>query len=423
MHQAVRVKFNLRSWLLSLYLGIAPVYWLPGVNPELLRAIKVGLFVLAVGSVFLHGLAVRGVVPRGLLGPMGFLVLLLFSTPGLIQAVDVSSMVELVMDIGFGAVFLWCFFNTGWRDDVDPSRVLARSLLILSVFAALTVANALTGLPDWESPYGHGLTEAGFGNKRTGWSNALGLYLPAILLLLGEGGGPLYRSLIRQICCLAILVCIAASQFLAGGRAGILLSLLTILGAVWLRPSFAILTISTLLLAAVAVLPEDWYIQLRLDRLAGGIQSLHDLDHFSAQRIGGYVMALELLKERLLAGYGIGKVLYETNNAQITEIHNLWLKWMVYCGILAPLLFLAMVVRMLRIALRNLRHATRRGDVSNAAVPSLVLFMGILLSLAEPNVLVGTFQTSAVWWAAAGTVMSLTLKCSGHEKHRQRLKF
>ena len=404
----MRCKFNLRSWLLSTYLGIAPVYWLPGVSPELLRTVKVGLFVIAVGSVFLHGFAVRGVVPKGLLGPLGFLALLLFSVPGLIQAVDVSSRVGLVMDVGFGAIFLWCFFNITQRRDIDPNQVLGRSLAIISFFAALTVSSALTGLPDWQSPYGHGLTEAGFGNKRTGWSNGLALYLPAVLFLVGKK--PLHRSTFRQFCCLAILACLVGSQFLAGGRAGILLSCLTILVLMCLRPSFGILTISALLLAAAVALPENWYTHLRLDRLAGGVQSLHDLDHISAQRIGGYVMALELLEERLWIGYGIGQVIYETSYGKQTEIHNLWLKWTVYCGILAPLIFLAMVIRMLRIAVRNLKRAIRMGDTVAVAAPSCILFLGILLTLVEPNVLVGAFQTSAVWWAAAGIVMSASFK-------------
>ena len=395
---------RVRSWLLSLYLGGAPVYWLPGVNPDFLRSVKIGIFVLAVGSVFLHGRTVRGVVPRGLLGPLGFIALVLCSLPGLVQAVDLTSMVESVMDIGFGAVFLWCFFNTQWRGDIDPGLVLGRSLVVISIFAALTVANFLTGLPHWQSPYGYGLVEAGFGNKRTGWSNGLALYLPSVLFLLGDK--PVGNSTIRQLFCLTIVICVISSQFLAGGRAGILMSLLTISVLMYLRPRFGLLTISVSLLIMLVAMPENWHVHLRLDGFAGGIQSLHDLDLISAQRIGGYMMAIELLKDRLWSGYGIGQVIYETSYGQLTEIHNLWLKWMVYCGVVVPMLFLAMVVRVLCIACRNLRHAARRKDLSDAVGPFLILFLGALLSLVEPNVLVGAFQNSALWWAAAGTVMS-----------------
>lgn len=393
---------------MSLYLGVAPVYWLPGINPDLLRSLKIGLFVVAVGSVFLHGRTVHGVVPRGLLGPMGFLILVVLSVPGLAQAVDRWSAVALVMDIGFGALFLWCFFNTRWRGDIDPALVLARSAAIISVFAAVTVTSSLTGLPDWQSPYGLGLTEAGFGNEQTGWSNSLALYLPAVLFFLGDK--PVHNSAVRQLLSLTILICLVASQFLAGGRAGMLLSLLTVLALVYFRPPFAILTFSALLLAGAMALPENWYTHLRLNRLEAGIQALEDLDYLSAQRIGGYIMAIDLLKERPWMGYGIGQVIYETSYAQLTEIHNLWLKWMVYCGVLAPLFFLVMVIRLLVIALRQLRRAHPRGQVGKLAPFALILLLGVLLSLVEPNTLVGTFQISAIWWASAGAVLAMPFK-------------
>ena len=393
---------------MSLYLGVAPVYWLPGMSPDLLRSMKIGLFILAVGFVFLHGQTVRGVVPRGLWGPVGFIALIFFSVPGLVQAVDLSSRVEFVMDVGFGAVFLWCFFNAQWRGDIDAGVVLGRSLAVISIFIACTIVNSLTGLPSWQSPYGHTLTEGGFGSMRTGWSNGLALFLPSVLFLLGDR--PLRKSVIRHLSCLVILICLVASQFLAGGRAGMLLSILTIVVLTCLRPQFAILTFSALLLAAVLALPENWYMHMRLDRLEVGVKSLEDLDHFSAQRIGGYLMAVDLLKERPWIGYGIGQVIYETSNARHTEIHNLWLKWMVYCGVLAPLFFLIMVIRLLGIAFQQLRLAARWGDARSVAALVLTLLLGILLTMAEPNPLVGTFQTSAVWWAVAGTVLGLCVR-------------
>ena len=121
-------------------------------------------------------------------------------------------------------------------------------------------------------------------------------------------------------------------------------------------------------------------------------------------------MALDALKERPWTGYGIGQVIYETSYAQLTEIHNLWLKWAVSCGVVAPLLFLAMVTRILLSVAQNLRRAAHMGDAVNTAAPGLIVILGAILSLAEPNVLLGSFQISAVWWAAAGTVMTMSLK-------------
>ena len=83
-----------KSWLLALYLGTAPVQWLPGVDYEWVARGKVLLFIVAVGLVFATTPPTRLRVPGGLGGPLGFLALAALAVPGLAQS-------SLVLSAGY----------------------------------------------------------------------------------------------------------------------------------------------------------------------------------------------------------------------------------------------------------------------------------------------------------------------------------
>ena len=189
------------------------------------------------------------------------------------------------MDIAFGALFLWCFFNLRWQD-VDLLLIFRRSVVIISLFAALTVVNKLTGLPDWHAPadlagFYQPLIRTGFGVGSTGWSNGLALYLPVALFLFMKGSGR--GSLFRRVIGLVMVGCLFGSQFASGGRAGLLASLLTILAFIyfslprWLKVSTILglllaTAVSSLLVTTTIELPETWNTHLKLHRLPDKIE-------------------------------------------------------------------------------------------------------------------------------------------------------
>ena len=125
-----------KSWLLALYLGTAPVQWLPGVDYEWVAPAKIVLFVLAVGAVFLGTLPSRLQLPRGLAGPLGFAALAMLSIPGLAQS-SLALSVGYLADIVYGATMLWCFYNVARLDDAAAKRTLARSAVIIAAFAVV----------------------------------------------------------------------------------------------------------------------------------------------------------------------------------------------------------------------------------------------------------------------------------------------
>ena len=79
--------YHIGVWLLSVYLGTAPIYWLPGVSLQAVAAAKALLASLAVLAVLVEAIFRNQLrLPTGLLGPPGLLILVLLSTPGILQA-------------------------------------------------------------------------------------------------------------------------------------------------------------------------------------------------------------------------------------------------------------------------------------------------------------------------------------------------
>ena len=100
------------SWLLTLYLGTAPVQWLPGIHYDWLAPFKVLLFVVAVGLVFVGTSRSRLRLPGGLAGPLGFAALAALAVPGLAQSSLVLS-AGYVLDVVSGQ--RCCGASTTWR--------------------------------------------------------------------------------------------------------------------------------------------------------------------------------------------------------------------------------------------------------------------------------------------------------------------
>ena len=392
--------YHIGAWLLSLYLGTAPVYWLPGVS---LQAVVTGKALLACLSVF--AVLVEAIfrnqirLPTGLLGPPGFLILILLSTPAMLQAKETSMSLAFLFDIVLGVGVLWCFAILA-REGADLPRLFLRSLYIIAAAASITLYIAATA-QSVASPIEAGPVSAtGFGPGRTAWSNGLALYVPATLLLFAGQPPPRYPAL-RQV---VIVSLILGSQVLSGGRAGLLASVFVLAAFVTVRQSRVPAALLLTVLAIMAtVLIQQILEHLRITDLLEYGRAFTRVDDFSASRLAGYVLALEHIRERPLLGYGFGQVLLQIPPVGVFEIHNLWLKLAAESGVLLPLFFAIMVVRVLVAARRSKSSAQLPGEAEITS-PALVLIVvvGLILSQFEPRVLLGSFQNSALWWAAVG---------------------
>ena len=399
--------------LLSLYLGLSPIYRISGVSEADLRLFKTAVIAAGVALVLLPPLIQgRLSLPAGPLGPLGFLGLALLSSPGIVQSPDIALSLMFVADIVYGAAFAWCFFHLA-REGMEVHLVLVRALFIMAAFAAIQVAVAIAGAPDiislceWDAP-----VRSPFGAHYTAWSVSLALFLPvaALLPLVTRGVAPAGATLIGTVLAGLLL----GAQFLSGGRAGIMASILSIAALFFGRSSrlLALSLAAIVLMAGAALFDEQCSRHLRLERFSlpfvAGADVPNALNSLGTGRLDGYRIAVQSISERPLLGHGLGQVLVEGVHKSSVEIHSLWLKWAVYCGILAPFWFVVMVgataVKGLHL-LTDRRHSSDQ-RVSTAAL-LLVLACGIFASLLQPNALIGSFQYTAMWWAAAGILAGL----------------
>ena len=402
---------DLTSALVALYLGLAPIYWLPSVDPMLVRAAK-GAVLVSSFAVWFMGRRPSGVrLPRGLFGPAGFTAVALLAIPGMYQAQEFSLTIDLLVDVALSAMFVWLLFSMEMTGH-DTLPVFVRGMTLISAFAALPAVSALTGFPRFQSPFDLApFTATGFGAGRTGWANALSLYVPiALAVLLSDSS--------RRRTAIVSLVVIVMAQVVSGGRTGLLLSLFSAAGFVVLCGSkklravvLTIVLIGTLLVAMstaargfAAVTATN---QFRLDNL-GSRTTFALVDALTSYRLRGYVTAVELIPERPLMGHGLGSVrIYVPSLANEVEIHNVWLKFAVYCGVLFPLFLLCMVATILIVSMRAVRATA---DRRRRVVPTAYLFVlvnGVAIAMVEPAALVGAFQNSALWWGVAGSALAV----------------
>ena len=422
---------------LAVYLGLSPIYWLPGLSVYQLRTAKMVVLAAAVVLIWTSAIRrhrIRG-LPSGIYGPTGLLILLVLSAPGFLQAAEGEAR-STVVDYLTCYLVLWTTYIAR-SSGIDLPRTLAFSATIIVPFALLPVITFATGWPSWHAPPEFdsiGLVTAGFGARRTGWSNGLALFVPALLLLVtASQSRTIWKYLLAGIGILTII----GSQMVVAGRAGLLASFIGLAMIVWLsRPTVRMIITLVLALSVLASVLElsdrisntdhvygasqrrgdvadELTTRLRLDRLES-TDTTDRWDRFSAGRLGAYEYAIEMATRRPFLGYGFGNAVYSSS-----EIHNLWLKLWVESGIFLPLamlgsLWLAMrenLGRVRPVADRNIFDSHRAAHGSPPSIYTrhllaVIIFQGVLVSLFEPNALIGSFQATAIWWFCAGTLPS-----------------
>lgn len=466
-------------WLLSIYLGLAPVYWLPipvlGGEQNRVPLLIAKVLLIAGGALIAMGsdwTNSRFRFPGVLLGPLGFALVFVLSLPGVVQAASALVAVQFALDIVFAALFMWCFFNITLRGP-GVFIVFKRAFVILIALAAVA---AVVVLADADDLYPHRWDNAftdGFGDKGSGWSISLSLIMPiALMFIVGSEG---IRSRGYGLLRGAAVYAVVASQFISGGRAGLLASFLVMCAFLFVRSArIMVISVVAALILTVAIfgntswgrylglhfIPIDFVSeQFRIETVAdpfptpvptpiptpvpaapaqtgttsaatGGSGTGTEApapaprrpseferrtDVFTASRVTTLRKGINGVQERPFTGHGLRAKTMLTERGEVwgrtpppVEIHNLWIKWAAYTGVLGPLMMAAVVIAILRIGVKNLSAAWRLARDRLAAVSlCLILLAGAIATMFEPNVLVGSFQLTALWWAAAGSALAM----------------
>lgn len=408
MNESLSQKFV--PWMLTLYLGLAPIYWLPYVPLRLFFAVKLALVGLSVFFVFMQSLVVRRNIlfPKGLAGPMGWLLLVITAAPGFFQG-DLASGVTRLYDTVLIFVFTWTFYNLT-HGGTNVLTIFWRATLMIGFFAGLTLVHAVLGFPSWKAPYPSlvplTISRVGFHNLSSGWSNGIVLFLPAALAMIyAYSVTKRFKPRVAIALGVGVFVVYFGSMFVVSGRTGLLAA-----AVVALFVSFQIVNrwlgvaISTITAFVGVRYWETYFDHLRFNRLRS--TEIDDISRFSSGRIDGYVEGLSLILERPFTGHGFGVLDMREYGAVARDIHNLWLKMAGDAGILFALTFTFILIACYR-RMRRIYQLTPNPQHHRFYTTFALIFpCGIIVSSLSPYGVFGSFQNNAVFWAAMGYILA-----------------
>lgn len=402
-------KLGVTGFLWCLYLGSAPVFWLPGFSASTIQTSKHLLIYLAVGATAAVSIFKRSVhLPWGIAGLSGFGLILVLSIPAVFLS-ELSIGLSRIVDLLYAATAFSSFFFLT-RAGYDVEKILKISAFIISGFAAYSLVGMFGSL-SWRQPADLGffdVSTAGFGGLRTGWSNGLSLYIAFSLAWVYSKDSLIKFN--RSLLAITMAGTIFISQYMVGGRAGLLASLvsLVVLAHYLIPPANRVLVYVIFSAVVVAAAGQAVYEHLRIDRLVSNESlDVDTLDHFSANRITTYRFAFKKISEKPLFGHGFGNA----NVVGGSEIHNVWLKHGAEAGLLflaAELLFvLKFMLPFPRPKRIQSSYVVFSRQARLYAFCWAALLSGLVISMLEPRMLFGSFQTSAIWWCAAGVLVAI----------------
>ena len=411
-------RLDLGGTFLAVYLGTSPVYWFANVPVQLVSAIKYVLVAIAVMAIWIRIVRLgRIILPFDLTGPPGLVFALFSMSTGFLQS-DVGVVASRFYDVALAFLFIWTMYiyvlNGG-----SAIRVLGLASVVILPFCALVVSAGLLGIPNWPAPFlGSGFTiaDTGLGGVRTGWSFGVSLFLPICLVTSEQIGRASPRHGLLFV--VVSTVVIVGSQLVTGGRSGLVASLIVLVvwqlvrpirRWAWLLPAYS---------GALLALDWAWVSwRLRFDILSGGA-GYATLNRFSGGRLDVLAAAVDAFLAKPFTGYGFEQTALKGIQTA-GFIHNGWLRIGVEAGVLAIVGHLVLAGAFIVKGFQVYVHANRgRGSESMLAALGLgvmlVIVATLTVSMFEPGIFFGTFQTRALLFAGVGAV-------SAHAAHREML--
>ena len=214
-----------------------------------------------------------------------------------------------------------------------------------------------------------------------------------------------------------VIALILGAQIAAGGRSGIVAALMS-LGVFALRSRLRFHFVIVFIVVAAAVYASSDYLidQFRLGSIQSSNVSVEDLDRLSSGRVVGYMVAVDLIAAKPFMGHGFEQITLEQFGIGYQEVHNMWLQLWVESGIGFAAGFALIVLAILRRAWDGRKYRRSQATKHAALALGLVVASGLVVSMFEPRTLLGSFQNTAIWWAAAGVLLG------NHVASRQQIR-
>ena len=387
----------LLAW--GVYLTMAPVAWFPGIPQSAYTGVKTLAFVSAVVSTWLYARNRR--VPGGLTGPVGLALVAASSIFGLAQAASTTAALRSLLEVTLAFGVLWTVYV--FERNVAPIWPALAAAAVAHGVLSLLVLAAFAGWFEAVSPLRpDSIVDTGLGGWRTGWSNGVALFIPFGLI-------PVFRPgpLVMRIGVAAAVASTVLGQLVTGGRAGVVVALLSILLMLTFTQGLAGLVVGAVAVIGVAVaLTSGAATGVGIDRFEQPLGS----DETTATRLELVQFGWDQFGEQPLTGHGIGIPVLGTVAGEQLEIHNVWLRLAAEGGILLAASMIAVTVSIIAKAVDVLWRAAKgytSTDVPAASAFVSCLLGGVVVSLIEPNIFLGTMHVSIVWWVAAGAAVAM----------------
>jgi O-antigen ligase len=236
----------------------------------------------------------------------------------------------------------------------------------------------------------------GFGAGSTGWSNGLAFPSAFALALVIDPRRPKAEKIVPLVCYFLI----SAEQAWVSGRAGLIapiaaayfyegvIKLSTHMGWKLLFGGLGLIGI-----LAWNLFYDELAIFFRVERNWGNYSGYWD--KVSSGRVSTYLRAIELIEQRPWTGYGFDDFRTTGLWGQYF-VHNVWLKYLYQAGI-----FYAMTLFTYKMYTLHIVNRLQSISYSQTAPYGLIILAGLVISMLEPNIILGSFQIAAMWWFVA----------------------
>lgn len=361
--------------ILSIYISTSVINWVPIIPFNVVRVIKYLLFIYIFHFEYKHN---QLFYPTIFLSPIGLFLILLSMVLGSLSSFNISRVVDILLPF----IILW-IFNF---DKKFYYKVLYRSSIIVSFLCFCSIISSFTGILNlspngpWHSTFG----EAALGGYSTGYSNSLFLYIPFIVFHHRRNNKKLYST--ETFCILLILT----SQYLSGGRAGLLSSLLVFFLSFRLSIVYKVILIMSIyfIYQTDSVQKQMRIISVNGDELT--------TERISSGRVSANIYYFDKFLEQPISGYGFG----EKDIYFGYEPHLVWLKNVINGGILYLLLLFVLFGSIF------IRAVIKVFDIEEKRFFFSLFTISFIITFLEPNYLIGSVQGELPFWIC----MSLFLK-------------
>lgn len=362
--------------ILVLYIILSVVNWLPFINNNIVRVLKYIIFIFIFYYEFKN---FQFRYPSFYLSPYGLLLILFSMSFGMILSPNINAIIDILLPF----IILW-IFNF---DKEFYYKAIYKSSIIIALICTLQIVSYYTGFFDIEAngPWDSSFSKSGFGGYSTGYSDSLFLFVPFLVFWHRINNKKKYSF--ETFAILSIIIV----QYITGGRAGLVASLLVFFFGYKMSNFYRLLLIGLMIIFFQS---EDFLVQMRIVNPYG--EEITE-DQITSGRIGINTYYFEKFKENPFFGYGFGSK-KEFGNI---EAHLVWLKNAFNGGIIY-LIFLLLIFLNILYMFKNNYSLSRH----EKKLFINLFFISFIITFLEPNYLIGSVQGEFVYWL----LISLLLK-------------